>query len=49
MRTLFLAISLLMSTLAFAQVPSVKVENSKGESFDTKTLLEARKPMIISF
>ncbi len=49
MRTLFLAISLLMSTLAFAQVPSVKVENSKGESFDTKTLLEAGKPMIISF
>lgn len=49
MRTLFLAISLLMSTLAFAQVPSVKVENSKGESFDTKNLLEARKPMIISF
>lgn len=49
MRTLFFAISLLMSTLAFAQVPSVKVENSKGESFDTKTLLEAGKPMIISF
>ena len=49
MRTLFLAISLLMSTLAFAQVPSMKVENSKGESFDTKTLLEAGKPMIISF
>lgn len=49
MRTLFLAISLLMSTLVFAQVPSVKVENSKGESFDTKTLLEAGKPMIISF
>ena len=49
MRTLFLAISLLLSTLAFAQVPSVKVENSKGEAFDTKTLLEAGKPMIISF
>ena len=49
MRTLFLAISLLLSTLAFAQVPSVKVENSKGETFDTKTLLEAGKPMIISF
>ena len=49
MRTLFLAISLLMSTLAFAQVTSVKLENSKGESFDTKTLLEAGKPMIISF
>ena len=49
MRTLFIAISLLISTLAFAQVPSVKVENSKGESFDTKSLLETGKPMIISF
>ena len=49
MRTLFLTLSLLVSTLAFAQVPSVKVENSKGEAFDTKSLLETGKPMIISF
>ena len=49
MRTLVLAISLFVSAFAFAQVPSVKVENSKGESFDTKALLESGKPMIVSF
>lgn len=49
MRTFLLTISLLISSLAFAQVPSVKVENAKGESFDTKTLMQAGKPMIISF
>lgn len=49
MRTILLAISLFVSTLAFAQVPSVKVENSKGESVDTKTLTSAGKPMIVSF
>jgi peroxiredoxin len=35
--------------LAAAQVPSVTVENSKGESFDTSLLLEDGTPMIISF
>ena len=49
MKAIVLALSLFISTLAFAQVPSVKVENSKGESFDTKTLVEAGKPMILSF
>ena len=49
MRALILAISLFISALASAQVPSVKVENSKGESFDTKSLLEIGKPMIVSF
>ena len=49
MRAFILAISLFVSSLAFAQVPSVKVENSKGESFDTKSLLEVGKPMIVSF
>ena len=49
MKAIVLAISLFISTLAFAQVPSVKVENSKGESFDTKTLVESGKPMIVSF
>ena len=49
MRAIVLAISLFVSSLAFAQVPSVKVENSKGESFDTKSLLEVGKPMIVSF
>ena len=49
MRAIVLAISLFVSAFAFAQVPSVKVENSKGESFDTKSLLEVGKPMIVSF
>ena len=49
MRTLLLTITLLISSLTFAQIPSVKVENSKGESFDTKSLMEAGKPMIVSF
>ena len=49
MRAFILAISLFITSLAFAQVPSVKVENSKGEAFDTKSLLEVGKPMIVSF
>ena len=49
MKAIALAISLFVSTLAFAQVPSVKVENTKGESVDTKTLTSAGKPMIVSF
>ncbi len=49
MRTIITVIALFISALAFAQVPSVKVENSKGESFDTKSLLQSGKPMIVSF
>ena len=49
MKAFTLAIALFVSTFAFAQVPSVKVENSKGEAFDTKTLVESGKPTIISF
>ena len=49
MRTIIVAISLFISAFAFAQVPSVKVENSKGEAYDTKSLHEIGKPMIVSF
>lgn len=49
MRTLFLSLALLVSAICSAQVPSVTVENAKGESFDTKTLLAEGTPMIISF
>jgi len=49
MRTLSLIIALFVSVLTFAQVPSVKVENSKGETIDTKSILESGKPTIISF
>ena len=41
--------ALFVAVAASAQVPSVKVENSKGESFDTADLLEEGTPMIISF
>ena len=41
--------ALFVAVAALAQVPSVKVENSKGESFDTAALLEEGTPMIISF
>ena len=49
MRTFLLSIALFISAVCAAQVPSVKVENSKGEAFDTKALLEEGTPMIISF
>lgn len=49
MRIFLLSVALLISALASAQVPSVTVENFKGESFDTSLLLEEGTPMIISF
>ena len=50
MKTFLLSLAaLFMAVAASAQVPSVKVENSKGESFDTAALLEEGTPMIISF
>ncbi|MBQ3246018.1 MAG: TlpA family protein disulfide reductase [Bacteroidales bacterium] len=49
MRSILLSLVLFVSAVAAAQVPSVTVENSKGESFDTSVLLEEGTPMIISF
>lgn len=49
MRSILLSLALFVSAVAAAQVPSVTVENSKGESFDTSALLEEGTPMIISF
>ena len=49
MRTFLLSIALLISAVAAAQVPSVTIENFKGESFDTSVILEEGTPMIISF
>ena len=49
MRAILLSLALFISAIAAAQVPSVTVENSKGESFETTSLLEAGTPMIISF
>lgn len=49
MKKLLFCLAVLISSAAVAQVPSVVVENSKGEAFDTATLLEAGTPMIVSF
>ena len=39
----------LLTISTYAQLPSVKVENQKGEVISTSTLLRDGKPMIISF
>ena len=49
MRTFLLTVALLISATAFAQVPSVTVENAKGEAVNTKSLLDEGIPMIVSF
>lgn len=49
MRTFLLSLALVVSTVVSAQIPSVTVENAKGETFDTVQLLEEGNPMIISF
>ena len=50
MRTFLLSIvALFVSALAYAQVPSVTVENAKGETVNTKTLIKEGTPMIVSF
>lgn len=49
MRAILLSIALFICAIASAQVPSVTVENAKGEAFDTATLLKEGTPMIVSF
>ena len=49
MRSLLITLALMISAIASAQVPSVTVENVKGESFNTATLVEDGIPMIVSF
>ena len=39
----------LLSISSFAQMPSVKVDNVKGEQISTSSLLDDGKPMIVSF
>ncbi|MGM9754029.1 MAG: TlpA family protein disulfide reductase [Candidatus Cryptobacteroides sp.] len=39
----------LLSICSFAQLPSVKIDNLKGEQINTNSLLDDGKPMIISF
>lgn len=49
MRTFLLTVALLISTAAFTQVPSVTVEDAKGEAVDTKEILSEGVPTIVSF
>ncbi len=49
MRSFLLSLALFVSAVCAAQVPSVTIENAKGEAFDTAALLEEGTPMIISF
>lgn len=50
MKTFLLSLAaLFIAVTAAAQVPSVTVENAKGESFDTSLLLKEGTPMILSF
>ncbi len=49
MKRFILSLVIFISAVAAAQVPSVTVENAKGEPFNTKALFEEEVPMIISF
>lgn len=50
MKTLFLSIALAFTSLfAAAQIPSVNVENTQGDVFNTGALVDGKTPMIISF
>lgn len=43
------ALVLLATSVAMAQIPSVKVENNKGKTISTGSLVDDKTPMIISF
>lgn len=43
------ALVLLATSVAMAQIPSVKVENNKGKTISTASLVDGKTPMIISF
>lgn len=49
MRKFLSVCALFVTVMAYAQVPSVTVETSKGEPFDTKTIVNDGKPAVISF
>ena len=49
-RAIILTIALMLSAMyASAQIPAVKVENAKGETVSTGSLVDGKTPMIISF
>lgn len=49
MKKILVGLALVISVAMSAQVPSVIVENVKGETVNTQVLLEEGTPMIISF
>ena len=51
MRALIVCITLLFAllTCTMAQIPSVKVEDTKGAQVNTASLVNHKTPMIISF
>lgn len=49
MKKILVGLALVISVAMSAQVPSVIVENVKGEAVNTQVLLEEGTPMIISF
>lgn len=49
MKNILFFLAFLFTLSAAAQVPAVTVENSKGEQFAVRTLLEEKTPMIVSF
>lgn len=48
-KMIFAALALLVTSVAMAQIPSVKVEDGKGKVFNTSELVDGKTPMIISF
>ncbi len=48
-KMIFAALALLVTSVAMAQIPSVKVEDGKGKVFNTSELVDGETPMIISF
>ena len=46
---ILLVLAVITSSVAQAQLPSVKVENRKGEIVNTASLVDGKTPMIISF
>ena len=49
LKLLLLVASMFVSFSAAAQLPSVKLENRKGEAVNTATLVDGKTPMIIAF
>ena len=48
-KMIFAALALLVTSVAMAQIPSVKVEDGQGKVFNTSELVDGETPMIISF